>query len=201
MKILRSAILCAFAVACSKPPPAASVTEAAAPLPSASASTRQEALPGTSAAETAMNTTDPHDLDWLDRLVKSLGTGTFTREQTISFLGDDAGPDSVHQKGRLVRPRSKLLASATVYPLEHIHTPVAMDLVFAPDAQPTLDELGARLGPFRGPVRAPDDFTSGDKYSRYIERADTKTTVRVFAEIDRATRRVAKLFLDAYTSK
>jgi len=148
-----------------------------------------------------MSTTDTHDLDWLDGLVKGLATGTMTREQAIAFLGDDAGPDSSRQGGRLVRPRSKSLASASVYPLDHIGTPVAVEIAFAPDAMPTLDALAAKLGPFRPMPRAPDDFRSGDKFACYVERADTKTTVRIFAEQDRTSKRIAKLFVDAYTSK
>ena len=148
-----------------------------------------------------MSTTHAHDLDWLDQLVKDLSTGTMTREQAIAFLGDDAGQDSSRQGARLVRPRSKTLASASVYPLDHIGTPVAIEIAFAPDEMPTLDALAAKLGPFRPMPRAPDDFTSGDKLACYVERADTKTTVRIFAEQDRASKRIAKLSLDAYTSK
>lgn len=153
------------------------------------------------AAESTMNTNDTKsDLDWVNQLVNALATGTFTREQAIAFLGEDAGPDPSHEKGRLVRPRSKLLASASVYPLEHIGTPVAIDVVFAPGSAPTLDRLAARLGPFAPMPRAPDDFTSGDKLAHYVERAGSKTSVRVFAELDRESKHVAKLFFDAYTS-
>jgi hypothetical protein len=135
------------------------------------------------------------DLAWLETLVSSLATGTFTLERTIALLGDDVGADDMRSGARLVRPRLPALSSASVYPLPHIKTPVAMDLVFAKGAQPELADLAARFGEPTSVPRAPGDFTSGDKHACYVTR--DKTTVRIFAELDQG--RVAKLFIDAYT--
>ena len=190
----RALVSLCFVFACSRP--AAPTATASAPVVASAAPMPKGVL------DPPMNATDPADLAWLDELVKALATGTVTREQVIAFLGDDAGPAPDRTGGRVVRPRSKLLASATVYPLAHIDTPVAMDIVFAPGASPSLDALERRLGAFKPTPRAPDDFTSGPKFALYVDRKDTRTTVRVFAELAKGAQRdVAKLFLDAYTSK
>lgn len=149
------------------------------------------------ATASAAHASDPRDLAWLNELVKALETGTATREQVVAFLGTDAGPSPTNEGGRVVRPRSALLASATVYPLPHIEIKVAMDLAFTPGAMPTLDALAHRLGSFDPVPRAPDDFGSGEKFVHYSQRADTKTEVRIFAELAHdAGRRVAKLHID-----
>ncbi|HEY1954727.1 MAG TPA: hypothetical protein VGH28_03930 [Polyangiaceae bacterium] len=137
------------------------------------------------------------DLAWIRALVKGLGDGTLTRARAVSALGDDGGADPTHEGGRIVRPRNRTIASALVYPLPHIATPVAIELDFARGAEPSLDAIARSVGELRPLPRAPDDFSSGERLARYVDRDDTKITVRVIAELDRESKRVAKLFVDA----
>jgi hypothetical protein len=140
----------------------------------------------------AMSATRADDLDWLDRLISAMKLGA-SREEVVAFLGDDAGPLTDGTDGRSVRPRSKLLAEASVYRLPHIEEPVVVDITFSRAGMPALEAVTKHVGALRPVAPAPDDFASGPKLVHYVESPSTKIEVRVFVELDGVTRRVAKL--------
>ena len=139
------------------------------------------------------------DLRWLKKLVHALATGKATRNQVIKYLGRDAGKDPNNPTHRRVKPHSRFIKRAVVYPLTHIGTPVAMDIYFTTAGRPTFAALKKLLGRFRPVPRNPGDFRSGPRFAHYFTPKGSKTTVRVFAELTRSKQRVVKLFLDAYT--
>jgi len=145
-----------------------------------------------------MQQEDAQDMRWLKVMVLALNTGKVTLEQAIAYLGKDAGTDPLSPAHHLVTPWSKHIKSVTVYPLDHIDIPVAIEIEFAQDSTPELTTMQELLGIFKPMPRNPDDFHSGAKVCLFYRPGKSPKTVRLFAELSKSNKLlVIKLHVDA----